>query len=191
MLIRSAERKIGLLTRIFRTKGSLWFPEYDHMVPRHQNVLAILRRPEGYQVIPASNIVTNAGDIHYAQRAVAETLTNAFGVHMMATAGSPGKANNLGNFTQIAASEKATAGSYPTRDDQDADNTGAGVDIVTHLVDYTKEDFNATGITHGLITNAAATGSDPILTGYAFAASFDKTADDTLKVFVNHEFLGS
>ena len=32
--------------------------------------------------------------------------------------------------------------------------------------------------------------SEPLLTGYAFAAGFAKTADDTLKVFVNHEFNG-
>jgi hypothetical protein len=190
MLIRSRETRQGFLTRWFRSRGGLWFPGLDLFVPKHNNVLAVLGRAEGKHLIPASNIVTDAGDLHYAQRAVSEALTNAFGVHLVATAGTPGKTATLATFTEVAASEKATAGGYPVRNDTDGDNTGAGVDIVTHLVSYLTTDFNATGITHGLVTNATPGTTEPLLTGYAFAASFDKTASDTLKVFVNHEMSG-
>lgn len=192
MLIRSRETRPGFLTRWLTSKAGLWFPGLDLFVPKHNNVLAVLGRPEGKHLIPASNIVTDAGDLHYAQRAVSEALTNAFGAHLMATAGTPGKTATLAGFTQIAASEKATETGYPTRNDTDGDNTGAGVDIVTHLVSYPTsfggEPWNT--ITHGVVTNATPGTAEALLTGYAFAASFSKTAADTLKVFVNHEMSG-
>jgi hypothetical protein len=191
MLIRSRETRQGILTRWFRSRGGLWFPDLDLFVPKHNNVLAVLGRPEGKYLIPAANIVTDAGDLHYAQRAVTEALTNDFDTHLVATATTGlGKATDLSDFTEVAASEKTTDVGYPVRNDTDGDNTGAGVDIVTHLVSYTTGDFNATAISHGLITNATPGTAEPILTGYAFAAPFDKTASDTLKVFVNHEMSG-
>lgn len=190
MLIRTRESRPGVLTRMLRSAGGLWFPDFDVFANKHQNVLAVLGTPEGKHIIPASNIVTDAGDLHYAQRAVAEAQTNAFGVHEMASAGTPGKAANRSAFTMIASSEKATAATYPLRNDADSDNTGAGVDIVTHLVSYLTTDFNHAAITHGIVTNATPGASEPILTGYAFAAAFEKSASDTLKVFVNHEMSG-
>jgi hypothetical protein len=65
------------------------------------------------------------------------------------------------------------------------------MDIVTFLASYAKADFNHAAISHGIITNATPGVAEPLLTGYAFAAAFAKTADDTLKVFVNHDFTGS
>lgn len=190
MLIRERVRPSGFIDSFLRSKGGLWFPQFDLFVPKHRNVLAILGAPEGKRIIPASNIVTDAGDLHYAQRAVSEALTNNFDSHLVATAGTPGKAATLATFTEVAASEKTTDTGYPTRNDTDGDNTGAGVDIVTHRVSYTTGDFTANSITHGLVTNATPGTAEPILTGYAFAASFNKTGSDTLKVFVNHEMSG-
>jgi len=161
-------------------------------VPKHQNVLAVVRQGDDPSpiLVPGSNIVTNDGDLHYAERGAAETPTNAFGVHEMASAGTPGKGNNRSNFTTIASTEKVHTATYPKTNDGDADNTGAGTDIVTWLVSYTKVDFNHSAITHGIITNATPGASEVLLTGYAFAASFEKTANDTLKVFVNHTMNG-
>jgi len=144
----------------------------------------------GRTLIPAANIVTNAGDLYYAQLGAEEVSTNAFGVQILATAGTPGKAATDDSFTAVAASEKAHDGTYPKTNDGDADNTGAGTDIVSYLTSWTKADFNQLAITHGIITNASPGVAEPILTGFAFAASFDKTANDTLKVFINHEMLG-
>lgn len=179
--------------KVFRSKAALWVPGYDVVIPKHQNVLAVLRTARGKILIPGMNLVTDAGDLHYAQRAVSEALTNAFGIGELASA-TPvhGKADNRGTagWTFIAATQKAHAATYPKRNDADADNTGAGVDVVTFLQSYTKADFNAASIVGGIITNVTPVAAEPILTGYDFAAAFGKTADDTLKVFQNHTMNG-
>lgn len=189
MLLKT--RVYGFQNKVYKTKSGIW--ALGLVVPKHRNVLAILRqgdRPDGL-LIPGSNIVTNDGDTYYAQRMAAETPTNTFTLHELQTAGTPGKAANRSNFTAaVAGTQKTNSAGYPKTNDADSDNTGAGVDICTHLAEYTKADFNDTGLSHGIITNPTPGASEVILTGYAFAASFDKTADDTLKVFVNHEALG-
>ncbi len=186
MLLR--ERVPGFLNRVYRTQHGIWTPEI--VVPRHQNVLGVLCTMRGKILIPASNIVTDAGDIYYAESMAAEATTNVFATHELGTAGTPGKASNRSNFTAIGSTQKVNSGTYPQTNDADADNTGGGVDIVTHLAEYTKADFNDAAISHGWITNATPGASEPLLTGYAFASTFGKTANDTLKVFVNHEALG-
>lgn len=189
MLIRHSVP--GFAHRVYQTSASLMVPMFDAFVRKHRNVLAVLGRPEGRFLIPASNIVTNAGDVHYAQRGAAEAPTNIFGIAELASAGTPGKSANRSNFTPIGSTQKAHAAGYPKTNDADPDNSGAGTDIVTFLASYAKADFNHAAISHGLITNASPGASEPLLTGYAFAAAFGKTADDTLKVFVNHDFTGS
>ena len=188
MLIR--ELVPGFTNRVLRSKRGLWFPALGLVLPRHQNVLAVLATPEGKRLIPAANIVGNAGDIYYAQLGAAEATTETFDRQVMGTAGTPGKAATRSSFTEVAASIKALDGGFPKTNDGDADNTGAGIDIVTWLTSWTKADFTEAAITHGLITGSSPVSNDPILTGYAFAASFGKTADDTLKVFVNHQMDG-
>ncbi len=195
MLIK--HRVSGFVNKVLESPAGLWFPGLDFVVPKHQNILAVRTRERaGFAVeklmIPGSNLVSDAGDLYYAQLGAEEASTNAFGVHEMQTA-TTGliKAANRSDFTAIASSEKAHTATYPKTNDGDADNTGAGTDIVTYLVSYLKADFNDAAITHGIITNITPGASEPILTGYAFAASFAKTADDSLKVFVNHEMLGA
>jgi hypothetical protein len=189
MLIRHSVP--GFAHRVYQTSAALIVPMFDAFVPRHRNVLAVLGTPDGRLLIPASNIVTTAGDVHYAQRGAAEAPTNAFAIAELASAGTPGKSATRSSFTPIASTQKAHAAGYPRTNDNDPDNTGAGTDIVTFLASYTKADFNHAAISHGLITNASPGASEPLLTGYAFAASFEKTSDDTLRVFVNHDFTGS
>lgn len=188
MLIR--EQIPDFLNRVLHSRHGLWFPDLGLVVPRHNNVLAVLATPEGKRLIPAANIVTDNGDIYYAELGAAEATTETFNRQVMATAGTPGKTATRSSFTEVAASIKAFDGTYPKTNDGDGDNTGAGIDIVTYLTSWTKADFNQTGITHGLIAGDSPVSNDPILTGYAFPASFDKTADDTLKVFVNHQMDG-
>mgnify|MGYP001404354983 CR=1 FL=1 len=190
MLIK--ERLSGFRNRVLRSASGLWFPDFDLMVPKRRNVLGVLRS-DGERLplmIPASNIVTNAGDIYYAQRSCGETPTNAFGILELASAGTPGKAADRDDFTPIGSTQKAHDATYPQTDDEDADNTGAGTDIVTYLTSYAKGDFNAASITHGFITNTGAGAGAPLLTGFAFASGFAKTANDTLKVFTNHTMNG-
>lgn len=180
----------GFLNKILMTGNALIFPELDIIIPKHKNILAILGKPEGNVLIPASNIVTNDGDLFYAQLMAGEVTTNAFDYHELGSAGTPAKGANRSAFTPIASTEKLETATYPKTNDADADNTGAGTDIRTTLVSYTKADFTAVSITHGWVTNVTPGASEPLLTGYAFGVGFAKTANDTLKVFVNHEALG-
>ncbi|MDJ0513078.1 MAG: hypothetical protein QNJ62_06510 [Methyloceanibacter sp.] len=181
----------GTKNRVLMSSAGLWFPDFDHVVPKRQNILAVLSSGRGNPlVIPAANIVTDAGDIYYAQNGASETPTNAFGITELGSAGTPSKSANRSAFTAIASTQKAHAATYPKTNDSDTDNTGAGADVVTYLASYTKGDFNAASITHGWVTNVTPGASEPLLTGYAFAAAFGKTADDTLKVFTNHTMNG-
>lgn len=190
MLIRSSVSRF--LNRVFLSRGSVFVPAFDALVPRHRNILAVLSSDAGETLIPASNIVTDAGDIYYAQKGAGEATTNAFGIHELGSAVTAtfAKTHNRSNMTVIGSTQKAHSATYPKRNDADADNTGAGTKIVTYLASYAKADFNHAAITHGIITNATPGATEPILTGYAFAASFAKTANDTLKVFVNHAMTG-
>ena len=78
---------------------------------------------------------------------------------------------------------------FPKRNDGDADNTGAGVDIVSFLTSYTTGDFNDGGTTiknFAIHDNSSPTDPTKLLTHGAITA-FNKTASDTLKFFINHE----
>lgn len=108
----------------------------------------------------------------------------------MCSAGTPGKTADYSSFTEIASAALAVDATYPKRNDGDSNNTGAGTDIITWRFSYSAASFANAAITHGIITLTTATGTDPLLTGFAFAASFAKTTSDPLTVWVNHEFLG-
>ncbi len=189
-LIRTRVRLPGLITRIFRSNGSLWFPDYDHVVDPRLNCLAVLRRITGPElgrllIVPAANIVTDAGDVYFAQRSAGESPTNAFTTWEQCSAGTPGKSANRSAFTAISGSQQAQDAGYPKSNDNDADNTGAGTKVRTSRVSYTAASFNHAAITHAIITNATPGASEPILTGFAWAASINKTSADTLKCFHN------
>lgn len=188
MLIRS--EITGFRNKVYKSAGSIFVPMFDALVPKHRNILAVLESEEGKLLIPGSNIVTNDGDIYYAQKGAGAATTNAFGIHELASAGTPGKTATRAAFTTIANTQKAHTAGYPKVGDADADNTGGGANIVTYLGSYAKADFSASSITHGIITNASPVTGSPLLTGYAFAAAFSKTSNDTLKVFVNHQMNG-
>jgi hypothetical protein len=180
----------GLRTRVYRSRGGLWFPETSLVIRRDQNCLALLRRVLGpdagwAELIPASNIITDAGDIHLAQKAAGEAATNAFGIWEQCSAGTPAKGANRSAFTAIASSQLAQDATYPKTNDGDADNTGAGTDVLTSRASYSAASFNHAAITHAIRTNASPGASEPILTGFAWAASINKAATDTLKVFHN------
>lgn len=85
---------------------------------------------------------------------------------------------------------------YPRFNDNDADNTGGATDQVTWAYSWTKGDFTtANDLTGGVIvdraTNATPANSAKLLCHFNFASPFEKTANDTLKVFVNHTFEGA
>lgn len=152
-------------------------------------------RTRKHTYIPGHNLVTNEGDKWYAQSACGETPTNTFAKLYLTQGAAPvtsAKDDNYSDFTTvIAASEKAPSSGYPKTNDTDSDNTGAGVDIVTWLFEYTGGDGNWASITHCFISVASASGTDPILNSFKFTASWTKDSDTSAKVFVNHEMLGS
>jgi hypothetical protein len=176
----------GIATRIYRSARGLWFPEYDEVVERGNNCLALLlpQKRSGI-VVPGSNIVTDAGDVYIAQRSAGETPTNGFTTWEMASAGTPGKTANRSNFTPITGSQKVQTTGYPKTNDTDPDNTGGGTKVRTTSVSYTGADFSHSAISHALITNASPGASEPILAGWAWASAFAKASTDSLKCFHN------
>jgi hypothetical protein len=156
-------------------------------------VFAVLRNPllERELVIPGLNIVTNAGDLYYAQLGAGEAVTNDFpagGLRLGDDNTAPTKGDNdVTNF--LAGTGHTVDGTYPQTDDGDGDNSGAGVDVVTWRYSYTTAQGNANGIIEGAIVDNTTTPS-VALTHFLFAAAFNKTASDTLKAFANHTMNG-
>jgi len=158
-------------------------------------VVATLRDPrlELELQIPGMNIVTNDGDVWYAQRAAGETVTDDFlaagaGFRLGTAATAPTK-TDTDVTTEDSAGRKAVDATYPQTDDADGDNTGAGVDILTWRVSYTTAEAIISGIQEGAIVDSRTTPT-AALTHFLFGASFSKTGTDTLKVSVNHELSG-
>jgi hypothetical protein len=191
-MIRVRERLpiAGLLTKAFRTaSGLLWLPRTGIVDPS-RNVLALLRRPDGTALLyAAANIVTDAGDIYFAERAAGESPTNAFTAWEMYSAGTPGKAADRSDFTPIGSSVQAQDGGYPQTDDADSDNTGADVNVRTSRVSYTASSWSGTA-THGGITNTTPGASEPMLAGWEWDDPIVKTLSDTLKAFHNVAVVG-
>ena len=145
----------------------------------------------------AKNIVTNDGDLYYAQSACGETPTSDFGgsdgrMELRTGAATPAKSDTYNEVTTpVTTSRKAIDATYPKTNDGDADNTGAGTDIVTWRTSWATSDFSANAIIGGCIHVGAGspTSSTKLLTHFDLT-SFNKTSSDTLKIFVNHTFNG-
>lgn len=163
------------------------------------------------RVYKTHNIVTDAGDLYYSERAallttgtpispVPTNFTDTNGVPDMIMElydnspvnNAPDKAADRSDLlgTVAPSSAQAIDATYPQVNDGDPDNTGADVDICTYRVSYVKASANLPDITDLILTNPSPGASEPVITHAEFAASFTKTADDTLKVFVNHRMNG-
>jgi hypothetical protein len=159
------------------------------------NVVVVLEKGNGEKKIwkyEDINIVTDAGDRYYAQRAAGETPTDNFNTMYLGNGTQPTwtKTSNYGTLAgAISGSAKTVASGYPKTNDTDPDNTGGGVDVVTWKFSWAKADFSATGINQAVISISGASSSSPILTGFNMTP-FDKTSNDTLTIFVNHSFEG-
>ena len=145
----------------------------------------------------AKNIVTNDGDLYYAQQAVETTPTSDFGgsdgrMELRTGSATPAKGHVYSDVTTpITASRKAIDAGYPKVSDGDSDNTGSGADIVTWRTSWTTSDFNANAIIGGCIhVGGASPASGTKVLSHFSITSFNKTASDTLKIFVNHTFNG-
>jgi hypothetical protein len=154
-----------------------------------QNVVVLLKnRNKLVDFVFGRNIVTTTGEIFYAQKACNESPTNAYTTMWLASNGpaTPAKTDNRGNFTDIAASNKANSTGYPKSNDNDTDNTGNGANTVSWLFSYNAADGNWTPIGWCYITRANNTANDNLLCSVKFAANWSKDSNTSAKVFVNH-----
>lgn len=158
-------------------------------------VLAVLEDVETGELryIKGHNIVSNDGDAYYAQMATGDTPDDDFdaaggGLRLGSDNSAPAKGDTDLN-TLLAGTQHTLDAGYDTTNDGDSDNTGAGIDIVTWRYSYTTDEGNVTGIVEGAIVDDRTTPT-AALTHFTFAAAFDKTSSDTLKIFVNHTFTG-
>jgi hypothetical protein len=160
-------------------------------------VVRRLTYPDGtIEIAEGPNIVTDAGDLWYAQKLAlqGDTVTNDFaaGRIVLGTgAVAPSKTSTYTNLTPIAGSAKAQTAGYPKRNDSDTDNTGKATDSITWKGDWAAGDFNvASGIIEGCITIAAPAGGSPLLSHFQLS-TFGKDSSTTLTLWVNHNVLGS
>lgn len=171
------------------------------------SVVAVLKNKWGIRTVKVRNIVTDDGDLYYAERAVLLTtgtpiapvptnFTDTNGVPDMimelynGASGAPAKGNNRSNLAGlVTGSAKAIDSGYPKVNDGDSDNTGSGTDVATYRVSYLTSEANASGIDDVILTNPSP-GASEVLIMHADGLNINKTSADTLKVFVNHTFNG-
>jgi hypothetical protein len=173
------------------SKAGLWLRDQDMLVPRAPrgwNVRGALYLPTGEKIALAGhNLISDDGELHYAQLINQDVPTNAFGVTELATAtpGTPAATDNRSHYTIQSGSEKAHTATYPKINDTDTDNTGKGTDVYTFKNEWTAGDGNWTGLVGGIITNATPGASEVILTGFAFSST-NKDSATALTLWVNH-----
>lgn len=150
------------------------------------------------------NIVTDVGDVYYAQRGAGGAVTYTFSVGEFVVAKSytrtvavHGKTCTFGRFVGFNPTytgQKAFESTYPKANDSDADNTGKGTKVVTYKVIYGTGEANYTIRAIGICRNAAATNSNGQLLSYktlTAAQRVTKTSSITLTAYLNHSFLGA
>jgi hypothetical protein len=156
------------------------------------NVYAILRNKKTgkERIIPGHNLVTTNGDIWYAQKAGGSSAFTVVGMRLGVGTPSPAKGDNdVASFS--AGGTHNTDAGYPKVSDDDADNSAyASVNSNTFRVSFGTGDANITNIREGAMVDSLSSPTKA-LCHFVFAANFTKTSSDTLKVFVNHNLLGS
>lgn len=140
------------------------------------------------------NIVTDAGDLFYAQRSSQEVPVNLFhlGGLILGTAGNtPSKSSIYSDITSIIPSSfKNLEPGYPKRNDTDISNTGANIDSITYKFKYLSNEVNSANINRLAITVQNPTGSSQLLMYSVLPAPITKTNGMVLTIFINHNFKG-
>jgi hypothetical protein len=138
------------------------------------------------------NVVTNYGDEYYAQRANSETPTydlEAGGLKLGNSVTTPTK-SDTDVTAYLTATYKALRSGYPTTNDSDVDNVYNGnVDYITWSYLYGSAEAVYSDIKEGAIVDQESS-PNVALCHFLFASTIDKKSGESLKVFVNHEFLG-
>ena len=136
------------------------------------------------------NLVTNDGDQYYAEAVV---NSESFPVLGMRLGSDPASADVAKTDTDVnsflTGSNQDIDAGYPMTDDTDGDNVSSN-DILTWRVSYGSSAANVNSISEVSLVDSHVAPNNAICHA-VFATPFNKTSDDTLKVFVNHEFLGT
>lgn len=185
----------GKVEEIFFNQKQLEEIMADEKISIIGKVVAVLenKKTGKKKIIHGLNVVTDQGDKYYAQSACGEAPTDDFdgaasGLRLGSDNTAPTKVDDDVN-TFLVGSEHALDANYPKTNDDDGDNTGSGLDIVSWRYSYLTTEGNVDAIIEGAVVDDRTTPTGA-LTHFLFAASFNKTSSDTLKVFVNHEFAG-
>ena len=156
-----------------------------------ENVTVVIKRQNGdVEVVKGQNIITNSGDMYYAQKIVGEPVTAFDTPSMVLGLGTTQPAKtDTGVETPIASSDKTLDAGFPQRDNQDPGNTDGGPTTVTWKFSYPLGAVVATGVSEGAIVDNGAAPTDA-LNHFLFSTPFDITSTDQLTVYVNHKFVG-
>ena len=157
------------------------------------NCVAVLRNAKTGEIrrFTAENLVTDDGDQYYAEGAVGSPSKAMQGFQLGSDPASADVAKADTDVNSYLAS-KATDGTYPQTSDDDTDNSSGAVDVVTWRCSFGAGEANVNSISEVAVVNSIGDGLPTAAICHAvFATPFNKTSDDTLKVFVNHEFSGS
>jgi len=166
----------------------------EPIVNNKNNIVAVLVGQDGAikerRVFEGKNLVTNGGDQYYAEAIVAAgSVMLIGGMNLGSSAVAPTKTDtNVGSI--VAGGSAAIDSGYPRTADNDADNSGAGADIVTWRATFGTAVGNANGIQEVAIANVLGASGTANCIMRGTIASFNKTSSDTLKVFVNHTING-
>jgi len=155
-----------------------------------ENITCVIKKADGTtEIVKGKNIVTNNGDIAYAQKVVGEATDFDNPYLRLGTGTTAVDKTDTDVTTFITGSDKAVDTGFPQRNNTDPGNTDGGVNIVTWKISYALGDLNVTGIAEGAITNV---GTNPsyALNHFLFASSFDVTSSDQLTVYINHKLEG-
>ena len=160
-----------------------------------ENITIVLEntRTKKKKIIKAHNIITNKGDVYYAQLGAGEAVDDDFthenaGLRLGTGSAAPEKTSG-DVTTEASAGRMAVDAGYPKTDDDDGDNGDAGTKVVTWRYSYTTAQGNIENIRELAIVDNRTTPT-AALCHALFDAAFTKTDSDTLKIFVNHSFLG-
>ena len=136
------------------------------------------------------NIVTNDGDQFYAEASMGSESWSVVGMRLGSDPASADVAKDDTDVNSfLTGTQQLIDSGYPMTDDTDSDNVSS-VDIVSWRVSYGSSAANVTSISELSLVDSA-TGPVKALCHAVFATPFAKTSDDTLKVFVNHQFSGT
>lgn len=143
------------------------------------------------KVFYSHNIVTNVGDIYYAQCGTnSEAPTHDFasgGCKLGSGTTNPAK-GDTDIETDLGASYKAVFAAYPKTDDGESAN--GGVDIVTYKFYWGAAEAVAASITEAAICSDNAAPPAGLLSRLEFGTPFAKTNEECLTLFIHHEMNG-